>query len=151
MPPKVNQFNDSYLSALWHGRLGYAGNNVMDNIHKHVIGIDKSLRRNPFYRCPFCLPNKMYKRSLKKTARKKTRSPSQVPTQNQCRDPLHDEDNIKGESGQHFHMDFGFVRGSEYKLKSETGSTITFIDGFNSYIIIIDRATRCMWIIFKLI
>ena len=43
-------------------------------------------------------------------------------------------------------MDFGFVRGSEYKLKNETGSSITSIDGFNSYLIIVDRVTRYMWI-----
>ena len=37
----------------------------------------------------------------------------------------------KGEPGQHFHMDFGFVRGSDYTIKSED-KTITSIDGYNS-------------------
>ena len=60
-PPTVKRLNDSCLSALWHGRLGCAGNNIMDTIHKHVKGIDRPLRRNPFYRCPSCLPNKMCK------------------------------------------------------------------------------------------
>ena len=49
-PAVVNRLNDSCKSALWHGRLGCAGNNVMDSIHRHVIGIDKPLRRNPFYK-----------------------------------------------------------------------------------------------------
>ena len=43
-------------------------------------------------------------------------------------------------------MDFGFVRGSEYKIKNESGPTLTSIDGFNSYLIIVDRITRYIWI-----
>ena len=42
-------------------------------------------------------------------------------------------------------MDFGFVRGSQFKEIRE-GKTITSIDGFNSYLIIIDHATRYTWI-----
>ena len=49
-----------------------------------------------------------------------------------------DTDTIEGEAGQHFHMDFGFVRGSEYRVKQEHGPTLTSIDGFNSYLIIVD-------------
>ena len=30
-------------SALWHSRLGCAGKNVMDTMHKHVKGIDAPL------------------------------------------------------------------------------------------------------------
>ena len=48
--------------------------------------------------------------------------------------------------GQHFHMDFGFVRGSTYTIKQEDGPTITSKDGYNSYLLIIDRATRYMWV-----
>ena len=47
--------------------------------------------------------------------------------------------------GQHFHIDFGFVRGSEFK-QTKDGKTITSIDGYNSYLIVIDRATRYTWI-----
>ena len=61
-------------------------------------------------------------------------------------DPLHDNDTITGGSGQHFHMDFGFVRGSAYKVKNETEPTITIIDGFNSYLVIVERFTRYIWI-----
>ena len=58
-------------------------------------------------------------------------------------------DNIflqKGLPGQHFHMDFGFVRVSKYTLKQENGPTITSKDGYNSCLLIVDRATRYMWI-----
>lgn len=47
--------------------------------------------------------------------------------------------------GQRFHMDFGFVHASEYKPKQEFSSTITFVDGFDSYIIIVEQVTRYTW------
>ena len=43
-------------------------------------------------------------------------------------------------------MDVGFVRGSAYKFKNENSPTITSIDGFNLYLIIVDRVTRYIWI-----
>ena len=43
-------------------------------------------------------------------------------------------------------MDFGFVRGTGYIIKREDNSTITSIDGYNSYLIIVDRVTRYIWI-----
>ena len=39
----VNRMNDACLSNLWHGRLAHAGEDVADEIHKHVIGINKPL------------------------------------------------------------------------------------------------------------
>ena len=145
----VHRMNDACLSALWHGRFGCAGNSVMEVIHKHVKGIDRPLRRNPYYRCPSCMPNKMCKRSMKqkpRTAKHKSRPPPKI-VENQTikseeHDLIQDDDIIDGNPGQHFHMDFGFVRGSEYKLKQELGPTITSIDGFNSYLIIVDHITR---------
>ena len=43
-------------------------------------------------------------------------------------------------------MDFGFVRGSQYSIKNENGSTITSKDGYNSYLLVIDRASRYTWV-----
>jgi len=48
--------------------------------------------------------------------------------------------------GQHFHVDFGFMKGSGYCKKDEEGHTITSIDGFCSYSLIIDRKTRYIWV-----
>ena len=63
-PAAVKQLNNSYLSVLWHGPLGCAGNMVMGTIHKHGIGIKRPLRRNLFYNCASYLPNKMIKRAI---------------------------------------------------------------------------------------
>ena len=47
---------------------------------------------------------------------------------------------------QVFHMDFGFVRGSDYKSKNEKGKLITSRDGYNSYLIVVDSFTRYTWV-----
>ena len=63
----------------------------------------------------------MSKRCLKKAAKKAHKSKNKASTPEKPSDtkydPLHDDDTIKGESSQHFHMGFGFVRGLAYKLK----------------------------------
>ena len=46
-------------------------------------------------------------------------------------------------------MDFGFVRGSDFKAptgKKGEGPTLTSIDAKNSYYIIVNRATRYIWV-----
>jgi hypothetical protein len=40
----------------------------------------------------------------------------------------------------------GFVRGSMYAGKDEDRHTVTSLDGYNSYIVIVDRATRYTWV-----
>ena len=40
--------------------------------------------------------------------------------------------------GQHWSMDYGFTGGSAYKSISESGHTIFSIDGYNSYLLIIE-------------
>ena len=49
------------------------------------------------------------------------------------------------EKGKHFAMYFGFVRGSEFSEKTQDGRTITSVDGYNSYLIIVDKASRYMF------
>jgi len=51
------------------------------------------------------------------------------------------------DAGAHFHMDIGFVRGTKFSSRDEDDRLITSLDGYNSYILIIDRATRYTWVI----
>ncbi len=44
--------------------------------------------------------------------------------------------------GERFHMDMGFIRGTKYSSKNEDGTTVTSLDGYNSYTLIIDWATQ---------
>jgi len=48
--------------------------------------------------------------------------------------------------GQSFSMDYGFMGESGYCSKDEEGRTITSIDGYCSYLLITDRATRYLWV-----
>ena len=48
--------------------------------------------------------------------------------------------------GQHFHMDFGFVRGADYASKDENNKTITSKDSKRAYLIIVDRSSRYTWV-----
>ena len=42
-------------------------------------------------------------------------------------------------------MDFGSVRGNDFLEKIKDGRTITSVDGYNSYLIIVDKASRYMF------
>ena len=149
--PKVGRLNDACMSNIWHGRLAHAGEDTIDEIHKHVLGIDRPLKRNPLYKCGSCLPNKISKASHKRKTkyRRKTKNlePILAPHTIAIHDPANQDDGIaQSVARQHFHMDFGFVRGSKYSVKQENAPTITSVDGYNSYLIIVNRVTRYVWI-----
>ena len=137
----VNRLNSAAQYELWHQRTAHAGTNVLAELHKHVNGVPL-LRGNAFYRCPSCMSGKLStKRAIGKKQRKDVNKPSITP-------PDDDDDIFLPQAlpGQHFHMDFGFVRGSDYSKTTQKGSTVTSIDGKNSYLAIVDRATRYTWI-----
>ena len=67
-------------------------------IRKHVIGIEKPIKRNPLYKFRSYLPHKMSKQPHKRTAKHKRRKqkleptlPSQKPSYD---DPVNKEDTI---------------------------------------------------------
>ena len=74
-----------------------------------------------FYKCQTCSFTKLRKDSSAKSKATLPKAP-----------PMPEE---KFHPGQHLHMDFGFVRGSEYRIKSKEGPTVTSHDGKNSYLI----------------
>ena len=144
--PKINRMlNNSANYELWHQRLIHPGMNTMDNMHKHAIGIPK-LKGNAFYACPSCMPEKLsIKRKFRNNKTKSKRS--QQATEQVQQIVENDEEDLllaAAKPGQHFHMDFGFVRGSEFSHK-HGDKTITSIDNKNAYLIVVDRATRYQW------
>ena len=154
---RVNKLSNAAKWELWHQRLGHCGTRVLETIHKHVDGVPK-LQGNAFYKCPSCMSGKLC--TKQPTHRKgnlgtvissdpadiaKDAGTDEVQTNVELDawlDELHLPD---AEPGQHFHADFGFVRGSEFKLELDSGKTITSVDGKNSYLLIADRATRMIW------
>jgi hypothetical protein len=126
----VRNLTGSASYELWHHRLGHPGDTVMSNIHNHVIGVPK-LRRPKFYSCASCMSAKMRKVHIGKPKKY-----VKTPTDTQSCEP-----------GQHIHIDFGFVRGSDWSMKDTDGKLVTSIDGYRSYCLLIDRSTRYIWII----
>jgi len=111
----------------------------MSMVHHRVEGIPK-LTRPPLFQCQACMLAKVTKRAVhaqnqKDTSRSHKDSAAQPIKENERLAP-----------GTHFHMDMGFVRGSKYRTKDEDGQMVTSLDGYNSYLLIIDRATRYMWV-----
>jgi dUTP pyrophosphatase len=134
MPPmtaKVRKMSSLSEYELWHHRLGHPSSAVLEKMHKYARGVPK-LRTPDFYNCQLCTLGKIRKDSSTSTRSTKKSTPIQ-PTER-----IH--------PGQHLHMDFGFVRGSAFSKKDKHGCTITSIDGFRSYLIIVDRATHYKWL-----
>jgi hypothetical protein len=142
---KVSRLSNMAKYELWHQCTGHAGASTLEMLHKHCKGIPKPLKGNAFYRCASCMSGKL---STKRSIGKKKRSKSTNVNNNDTviTDLIDDVYLPNAEPGQHFHMDFGFVRGTEFNYKTETGKTITSIDGKNSYLAIIDRSSRYIWI-----
>ena len=125
----------------------------MTNLHKHSTGVP-TLRGNPFYKCPSCLISKLTTEHTTSSNHMKTHgstknnkppplcqhqqqtlndpNPLELPTNPKINDLLDDLCLPTAQPGQHFHMDWGFVRGSQFRSTNENGSTITSIDGKNS-------------------
>ncbi len=143
----ASRLSDAQAYQLWHGRMMHPGTNKMESLHLHCKGVSK-LRGNAFYKCPSCMSAKL---SIKKPLRAAGRRQPIKPKDIEIKPPDIDDDLFDdiympdALPGQHFHMDFGFVRGKEFVSKSEEGRTITSTDGYNSYLIIVDRKTRYTW------
>jgi deoxyuridine 5'-triphosphate nucleotidohydrolase len=127
----VKTLSNGASYELWHNRLGHPGPKVMEVLHKHVDGVPK-LKKNKFYSCAACMSSKFRKTHIGTTKR------SPVPD---------DKPQPKIEKGQHLSMDFGFVRGSDWSKLESDGKLVTSMDGYRSYCLIIDRATRYIWIV----
>ena len=96
----------------------------MEQLPGIVDGISKLFPKNLFYQCPHCLTGKATKHKIGFTP------------------ALHDITT----PGLDFHMDFGFVRGSNYEQRDVNERLITSIDEYKSYLLIMDAATCHHWI-----
>ncbi|GFH58223.1 hypothetical protein CTEN210_14699 [Chaetoceros tenuissimus] len=147
--PFVNKLSTAQSYELWHQRLGHCGSKTLQSLHKHAEGVPK-LKGTPFYRCPSCMHHKL---ATKQPMGKETQilgskssvsSTSTKPPEEEIMDDLHLPE---AQPGQHFAMDYGFMRGSDYDSKTEEGKLVTSIDDKRCYCLIVDRKTRYMWVI----
>jgi dUTP pyrophosphatase len=137
--PVVRHLSKAAEYHLYHFRYGCTGERDLSAVHHHTDNQPK-LHKHAFFKCDTCC---------------RTSGEYQMPEKEGPNVPadvinwLYDfvdttEDNSF--PGQHFGVDFGFMKGSGYCKKDEEGRTITSIDGYRSYLLVIDRKTRYTWI-----
>ena len=99
--PVVRRLSTKSEYELWHHRLGHPNASTMQKMHKFARGIPK-LRQPEFHKCQSCLLCKIKKQNKSPI---KTSEPKEIKPEEKLR------------VGQHLHMDFGFLRGSEFSAK----------------------------------
>ena len=80
------------------------------------------------------------------TAKDTLRTPTRLKKSKENTPPKDDIYLPTAEPGQHFHVGFGFIRGSDYDEKDNENKTITSRDGKRAYLIIVDGSSRYTWI-----
>ena len=115
----------------------------MENLHKYADGVPRLQHKN-LWKCSSCAQGKLKKSHIGV-------SPTSQKHVMPLKPPPHPppiKNNLS--PGQVLHMDYGFVRGSGWKAKDDHGKTITSLDGYRSYLLIVDKATRYKWIFLSL-
>ena len=110
----IHKLSNAAKYELWHQSLGHPGSKTMESIHQHANGVPQ-LKGNPFYRCPACMSGKLcIKRPIGKSTAKDKLGATKTIKQSTNNKSTTDELYLPTATpGQHFHMDFGFVRGSD--------------------------------------
>ncbi len=144
--PKLNRLlSNAARYELWHQRTAHSGQKTMEILHNHADGVPK-LKGNAFYRCPSCMSGKLATKQpigVKSKKHQRPVEPTDRPPDEDDKDEMYLPE---AQPGQHLHMDFGFVRGSDFNDKTNSGQTVTSIDGKRAYLAIIDRSSRYMWV-----
>jgi len=131
--------------------MGHPGTTTMTTLHMHVDGVPK-LKPHPLYKCETCLRVKATKRATTTAAVQQALQAVTTSKHAVQPDPTGDLHNPVMDveppclPGEQFHMDMGFVRGTQFSYRDTNGMLVTSLDGFNSYLIIVDKATRYTWV-----
>ena len=134
----IRALNYAATFELWHYCLGHPGRKITENFYEHTLGVPL-LKPNKFYTCAACLSCKFRNRHI----------PRIPPTSTQTVTLINDttSTNIDHTSiGQHLHMDYGFVRGSDWSAKDNDGKLVTSVDKYRAYLLVIDKTSRYIWI-----
>jgi hypothetical protein len=139
--PTIHRLNRAAEYSLAHLCYGCAGQQILSMVH-HDVDNQPKLQMYCFFKCLACM--------LATGDSRDTKNTKDTATTVEFDDWFDDTTDLAQSDvcapGQHFHVDFGFMKGSGYCKKDEEGRTITSIDGFRSYFLIIDRKTRYVWV-----
>jgi len=147
--PLIRRLNAAATYELIHARLGHPGTTTMSSLHLHVDGVPK-LWTHPLYKCETCLKVKTTKRTTTAAGVHQALKPDKLAAANtevqSNESPQPTDTETPCLPGEQFHMDIGFVRGTQFSYRDGGGTLVTSLDGFNSYLIIVDKATRYTWV-----
>ena len=121
----VGKLSAEATYELWHQRAIHSGQNVLEALPRCVDGVPKNLGqcRHGLYKCACC-------QSAKST--------------NCSGNP---EEEVKATVPcERLHMDFGFIKAVDNESDDKISNLIRSYDGYNSYLLIIDKKTRYIWI-----
>ena len=106
----IRAMNYAAIFELWHHCLGHPGTKITLKFVEHTIGVPL-LKPNKFYNCAACMSCKFRNRHI---ARLPTTTPS-ICTLNATKNVHDNNTHITNDVsiGQHLHMEYGFVRGSD--------------------------------------
>lgn len=146
--PQINRLSMAQSYELWHQRLAHVGSKTLRDLHRHAKGVPK-LKGNPFYKCASCMQHKLSTKQPFQTTNNSlgTCTIIEGPGPPQPSNASEDTSTTPSDApGQHFALDWGFMRGSSWSDKKDD-KLITSIDGMRCYCIIVDKATRYTWVI----
>ena len=129
------------MFELWHHRLGHPGRKVTQKFYDNTIGVPP-MKPNKFYNCAACMSCKFHSRHIPSLPKQQSHiNPTAVvaniiPASNPTPSKI----------GQYLHMDYGFVRGSDWSAKDNDGKLVTSVDKYRAYLLIIDESSRYIWI-----
>lgn len=126
-PPKVVPTSKARQleSELWLARYAFPGESQLDSLPANVIGTPAVFEYHPFRFIDFKEQARIRKQAAGRTAERTT------------------------ENGKRFYMDFGFLRAStsDYsRPDKKRDRIIQSYDGYNSYLIVVDEASRYVWV-----
>jgi hypothetical protein len=139
--PVIHHLTRAAEYSLAHLRYGCAGQRCLSVVH-HDVDNQPKLQMHSFFKCLACM---MATGDSRDTTNTDHSAP--VAAFDDWFNDMLDANQLENcVPGQHFQVNFGFMKGSGYCKKDEEGRTITTIDGFHSYFLIIDRKTRYTWV-----
>ena len=138
--PTICRINKAAEYGLGHFRYGCPGQRTLSLVHMHVDNQPK-LSMPCFFKCNTCMLATGDYRDTKSTD-----EPPPSASFDDWFDDMGSDIVPQCDPGQHFHVDFGFMKGTGYCKKDDEGQTITSIDGYRSYLLVIDRKTRYVWV-----
>ena len=130
----IHALNYAATFELWHLRLGHPGMKTTEQFIKNTIGVP-SLKPNRFYNCAACMSCNFRNRHIPRLPQTPPSIKTSIQHKTEILKDTSDPDRHMN-LGQHIHMDYGFVRGSDWSAKTNDGKLVTSVDKYRAYLLV---------------